>query len=70
LAWYLNKISKRSENAYQPITHVIFERFNPNSQISNDSSEPSFTEKMMAKNGQASRKVHGGLILELVNFKQ
>ena len=70
LAWYLNKISKRSENAYQPITHVIFERFNPNSQISNDSSEPSFTEKMMAKNGQASRKIHGGLILELVNFKQ
>jgi hypothetical protein len=24
----------------------------------------------MFKNGQASRKVHGGLILELVNFKQ
>ena len=69
LAWYLNKISKRSENAYQPISHMIFERFNPNAS-SNNNSEQSFTEKMMAKNGQASRKVHGGLILELVNFKQ
>jgi len=69
LAWYLNKISERSENAYQPITHVIFERFNPDAQPSNNS-EPTFTEEMMFKNGQASRKVHGGLILELVNFKQ
>ena len=68
-AWYLNKISERSENAYQPITHVIFERFNPNAQPSNNS-EPTFTEEMMSKNGQASRKIHGGLILELVNFKQ
>ena len=43
LAWYLNKISERSENAYQPITHVIFERFNPDAQPSNNS-EPTFTE--------------------------
>ena len=69
LAWYLNKISQRSENAYQPISHMIFERFNKN-RSSNNNSEQSFTEKMMAKNGQASRKIHGGLILELVNFKQ
>ena len=68
LAWYLNKISERSENAYQPITHVIFERFNPDAQPSNNS-EPTFTEEMMFKYGQASRKVHGGLIVELVDFK-
>jgi|TARA_B110000238_G_C16018623_1_gene392170 hypothetical protein len=69
LAWYLNKISERSENAYQPISHMIFERFNTN-RSSNNNSEQSFTEKMMSKNGSASRKIHGGLILELVNFKQ
>ena len=69
LAWYLNKISERSENAYQPISHMIFERFNTN-RSSNKNSEQSFTEKMMSKNGSASRKIHGGLILELVNFKQ
>ena len=72
LAWYFNKITERSENAYQPISHMIFERFNPNPPtISSDqNAEQSFTEKMMAKNGQASRKIHGGLVLELVNFKQ
>ena len=69
LAWYLNKISERSENAYQPISHMIFERFNTNRSSNNDSKQ-SFTEKMMSKNGSASRKIHGGLILELVNFKQ
>ena len=70
LAWYLNKISERSENAYQPISHMIFERFNPNPPEVNSNPEPTFVQQMMGKHGSASRKIHGGLILELVNFKQ
>ena len=70
LAWYLNRINSRSDNAYQPVSHIIFERFNPNPPKNLPNSEPSFVDKMMTKHGIASRKIHGGLILELVDFKQ
>ena len=70
LAWYFNKIVDRSDNAYKPISHVIFERFNPNPpETNNDNQEATFVQKMMWKHGGESRKIHGGLILELVNFK-
>ena len=70
LAWYFNKIVDRSENAYKPISHVIFERFNPNPpEVNNNVQEPTFVQQMMWKHGSNSRKIHGGLILELVNFK-
>ncbi len=70
LAWYLNRINSRSDNAYQPVSHIIFERFNPNPPKNLPNPEPSFVDKMMTKQGIASRKIHGGLILELVDFKQ
>ena len=70
LAWYLNRINSRSDNAYQPVSHIIFERFNPNPPKNLTNPKPSFVDKMMTKHGIASRKIHGGLILELVDFKQ
>jgi len=70
LAWYFNKIIDRSENSYKPISHVIFERFNPNPPGTNSNNqEPTFIQQMMWKHGGESRKIHGGLILELVDFK-
>jgi hypothetical protein len=49
---------------------MIFERFNPNPPEGNSNPKPTFVQQMMGKHGSASRKIHGGLILELVNFKQ
>ena len=70
LAWYLNRISARSDNAYKPVSHIIFERFNPNPPGNVSNPKPSFVDEMMSKHGTASRKIHGGLYLELVDFKQ
>ena len=60
----------KSDKANKPISHVIFERFNPNPPKSASNSEPSNADEIIAKYGIASRKIHGGLILELVDFKQ
>tara|TARA_A100001015_G_scaffold146017_1_gene161881 strand:+ start:748 stop:1548 length:801 start_codon:yes stop_codon:yes gene_type:complete len=70
LAWYLNRISARSDNAYKPVSHIIFERFNPTPAENVSNPKPSFVDEMMSKHGTASRKIHGGLYLELVDFKQ
>ena len=64
--WDLSEIIDRSENAYKPITHSIFEI---NKEGYQPESPESFTDKMMVKYGMASRKVHGWLQLELVMAK-
>lgn len=64
--WELNEILDRSENAYKPITHIIFEILNP--EKSYDSFEFSFTDQMMIKYGSTTRKFHGTLMNELMLF--
>lgn len=66
LYWELNEIVDRTENAYQPVTHMIFEILNP--EKSYDGMTFSFTDQMMSKYGQASRKMHGAMTGELVHF--
>jgi hypothetical protein len=66
LYWELNEIIDRSENAYKPVTHMIFEIPNPNAPETEW--EPSFAEEMAMKYGIASRKFHGTLSTELVNY--
>ena len=66
LYWELNEIVDRTDNAYKPVTHIIFEIRNPES--SNIESNLSFAEEMAVKYGMASRKFHGNLEAELVDF--
>ena len=64
--WDLSEIIDRSDNAYEPITHTIFEI---NKENSNSNSEQSFTDQMMTKYGMASRELHGWLQLKFVMGK-
>ena len=64
--WDLSEIIDRSDNAYEPITHTIFEI---NTENSNSNSEQSFTDQMMTKYGMASRELHGWLQLKFVMGK-
>ena len=66
LYWELNEIIDRTENAYKPVTHSIFEIPNPNA--AQNEWNPSFAEEMAVKYGIASRKIHGTLDAELVHF--
>jgi hypothetical protein len=66
LYWELNEIVDRTDNAYKPVTHIIFEIRNPES--NNIESNLSFAEEMAVKYGMASRKFHGNLEAELVDF--
>ena len=54
LYWELNEIVDRTENAYQPVTHMIFEILNP--EKSYDGMTFSFTDQMMSKYGQDQEK--------------
>jgi len=65
--WEFNKINDRSENAYKPVTHNIFE-VNKESDSSN-SEETSFIDEMMIKYGVASREFHGWMSVELIEFR-
>jgi hypothetical protein len=67
LYWEINEIIDRSENAYKPVTHMIFEIPNPDN-LNPDLSNLSFTDEMMSKYGVASRKFHGTLNSELVLY--
>jgi len=63
--WELNEVDSRSDNAYQPVSHIIFEI--PNEEAPEIKEEDvSFTDKMMSKYGQTTRKLHGWLRTELV----
>jgi len=64
--WELNEVVDRSENAYKPVTHFIFEILNPDQ--SYDDIEFSFTDQMMIKYGSTTRKFHGTLNNELLLF--
>ena len=66
--WELNEIVARSENAYAPVTHNIFEIPNEGAPEINPNNI-SFTDKMMNKYGQTTRKLHGWLKAELVNWR-
>ena len=66
LYWELNEIVDRSENAYKPVTHNIFEIMNPESAAADWN--PSFAEEMAVKYGTASRKFHGSMNVKLVHF--
>lgn len=66
LYWELNEIVDRTENAYKPVTHMVFEVLNP--EKSYDGMEFSFADQMLSKYGQASRKMHGAMQLTLVHF--
>jgi hypothetical protein len=66
LYWELNEIVDRSENAYKPVTHTIFEIMNPESAAADWN--PSFAEEMAVKYGTASRKFHGSMNVKLVHF--
>ena len=66
LYWELNEIVDRSENAYKPVTHVIFEIVNP--EAAQGEWNPTFAEQMAVKYGIASRKFHGSMNTELVHF--
>ena len=65
LWWELNKISNRTDNAYKPVTHTIFEINDENA----PSLESNFTNEMMLKYGQTTRKIHGTLKTTLVNWR-
>jgi len=67
LYWEVNEILSRSDNAYKPVTHTIFEIVNPD--VSSNNENLSFTDQMMIKYGVASRKEHGRLDLELMNWR-
>ena len=60
--WDFSEIKNRSENAYKPITHTIFEI----NKVGLDAIDDSFTNKMMTKYGMASREMHGWLQLEFL----
>ena len=63
--WELNEVADRSENAYKPVTHIIFEIPNPDAaEINQD--QLSFTDRMMIKYGIASRKWHGAMNVNLM----
>ncbi len=64
--WEFNKITDRSDNAYKPVTHNIFE---VNKENSGQDQESSFVDEMMAKYGMASRTLHGWMVVELLEFK-
>ena len=64
--WEFNKINDRSDNAYKPVTHNIFE---VNMENSGQDEETSFVDEMMGKYGVASRTLHGWMVLELIEFK-
>ena len=66
LYWEFNKITNRSDNAYKPVTHNIFE---VNMEDSSQDQEPSFIDEMMVKYGSASRTLHGWMVVELLEFK-
>ena len=66
LYWELNEIVDRSDNAYKPVTHTIFEI--PNPEAPEVEWNPTFAEEMAVKYGIASRKFHGTLNTELVHF--
>lgn len=66
LYWELNEIVDRTENAYKPVSHIIFEIRNPEN--NNVESNLSFAEEMAIKYGIASRKFHGNLEAQLVHF--
>ena len=66
LYWELNEIVDRSENAYKPVTHIIFEIKNP--EDPQTKWNPTFAEQMAVKYGIASRKFHGAMDAELVHF--
>lgn len=66
LYWELNEIVDRSDNAYKPVTHTIFEI--PNPEAPEVEWKPTFAEEMAVKYGIASRKFHGTLNAELVHF--
>ena len=63
--WDFSEILDRSENAYKPITHSIFEI----NKEGGENGDESFIDKMMTKYGIASRKMHGWLQVELVMAK-
>ena len=65
--WDLSEITDRSDNAYKPITHTIFEINKDNS--NSGGAEQSFTNEMMYKYGMASREMHGWLQLTFVMGK-
>ena len=60
----------KSDKANKPISHVIFEWFNPNPTKSSSNSEPSNADEIITNYGIASRKIHIDLFLELDDFKQ
>ena len=66
LYWEFNKITNRSDNAYKPVTHNIFEVNMENSEQDQDSG---FVDEMMVKYGSASRTLHGWMVVELLEFK-
>tara|TARA_B100001057_G_scaffold491838_1_gene582962 strand:+ start:605 stop:1420 length:816 start_codon:yes stop_codon:yes gene_type:complete len=66
LYWELNEIIDRTENAYKPVTHIIFEIINPDRPELERN--PTFAEQMAIKYGIASRKLHGSMNVELVHF--
>ena len=65
LWWEVNEISDRSDNAYKPVTHMIFEINVENA----PRFESNFTNDMMIKYGQTTRKIHGTLKTTLVNWR-
>ena len=66
LYWEFNKITNRSDNAYKPVTHNIFE---VNMENSGQDQDSSFVDEMMVKYGSASRTLHGWMVVELLEFK-
>ncbi|MBL6643088.1 MAG: hypothetical protein ISP64_00570 [Flavobacteriaceae bacterium] len=63
--WELNSIDSRTENAYKPVSHIIFEIPKVDAPEIKEE-DVSFTDKMMNKYGQTTRKLHGWLQAELV----
>ena len=66
LYWEFNKITNRSDNAYKPVTHNIFE---VNMENSGQDQESSFVDEMMGKYGASSRTLHGWMEVKLLEFK-
>ena len=66
LYWEFNKIINRSDNAYKPVTHNIFE---VNMENPDQNQDTSFVDEMMVKYGSASRTLHGWMVVELLEFK-
>lgn len=66
--WEVNEIAARTENAYAPVTHSIFEI--PNEAAPELKMEDlSFVDQMMYKYGQTTRKVHGMMKVNLVDWR-